>query len=104
MLLEMGKDSTLPMKVTGRKPTKSNTWRLANGEWINCATSEKLSLKPQLLHAFSVDEMRERDRSVNNRERQLQAEVCCPRHHVSQQHHHYQACSFDALVDTGPFL
>eukprot|EP00892_Ulva_mutabilis_P012217 jgi/Ulvmu1/9368/UM050_0120.1 len=79
MLLEMCKDSNTPMKVSSRKPTKSNTWRFVNGDLINNATTEKLNLTPQLLHAFSVEEMRERDRAVNNRERQLQAEVNCLR-------------------------
>lgn len=69
--------------MSGRKLSKHHTWRLKTGELINNATGEKMNLKPQLLHAFSVDEMRDRERAVNNRERQLQAEVCshtCSKH------------------------
>lgn len=76
MLLEVNKDNKQPMKVNGRKPSRNHTWRLLNGELVNNATSSKLNLTPQPLHAFSVDEMREHDRAINNRERQLQAEVC----------------------------
>lgn len=75
MMLEVSKDTAAPLKVSGRKRTKHHSWKLKNGELISNATGEKLSLRPQLLHGFSVDEMRDRDRAVNNRERQLQAEV-----------------------------
>lgn len=81
MWLESCKDPKAPLKVSGRRLTKHHTWRITTGELINNATGEKMNLKPQLLHAFSVDEMRDRERAVNNRERQLQAEVCCHNAH-----------------------
>lgn len=74
-LLQTRKDKHNSLRVHGHSATRAATWKLSGNVLMNAATEVELGMTPKLVHAFSVDEMRDLEKQYSRSDREQSAKV-----------------------------
>lgn len=90
-LLQTSKDRDSFYRVHGHAANRLGTWRLSVNVLVNAATEAELGLTPKVLHAFSIDEIKEMEKRHARIEREQSAKVCF--HRCPTVHPFYTPCS-----------